>query len=482
MNTVPKRLFGRKQIFTSATEINRDNVLNEVTVKALTKHEINRGDIEYLYNYYKGDQPILYRVKEIREDICNMVVENHAQEIVAFKTGYLCGSPIQYISANSEESVSESINTLNSMMRTEGKAEKDKALIEWDMICGTAYRMILPDSEYEDDSEDAPFEFYTLDPRNTFIIYSNDVAHKPLAGVYYVVDEDTKERHYSVYTKDTYFEIVENKIVSETPHALTRIPIIEYPANTARMGAFESVLSLLDAINTVDSNRIDGIEQFIQSLVILYNCTMPDGEDASSIRAKGLIELKSVGENKADIKILSEQLNQTETQTLKDDLYQTVLMIVGMPSQGNGNTSDSSNNGAVILKNGWQGAEARAKDSELMFKESEQEFLKLVMTICGGMSDMNIKVKDIDVHFTRRNYEDILAKSQVLTTMLATEKVAPKLAFQVCGLFIDSEEAYRESVEYMEEQEKKAQDMAKQFAAQSPDEEVENEDNEPTTD
>lgn len=481
MNTTPKRLFGRKQIFTSATEINRENVINEVVVKAYTTHTINRGEIEYLYNYYKGEQPILYRTKEIREDICNQIVENRAQEIVSFKVGYLCGSPIQYISANSKEPISESINTLNAMMKTEGKANKDKSLIEWDMICGTAYRLCLPDSEYEDDTEDAPFEFYTLDPRNAFVIYGNDVSHRPIAGVYYVEDAETKNKRFTVYTKNRFFEIEDNKIVTDEPHALNRIPIIEYPSNNARMGAFETVLPLLDAINNIDSNRVDGIEQFIQSLIILYNCTMPDGEDASSIRAKGLIELKSVGDNKADIKILSEQLNQTETQTLKDDLYQTVLTIVGMPSQGNGNTGDSSNNGAVILKNGWQGAEARAKDSELMFKESEQEFLKLVMTICNGMSDLDIKVKDIDVHFTRRNYEDILAKSQVLTTMLASEKIAPKLAFQVCGLFIDSEEAYRESAEYTEEQSKKAEKMAQKFATNNEPNEVGNEEDEPIT-
>ena len=49
------------------------------------------------------------------------------------------------------------------------------------------------------------------------------------------------------------------------------IPIIEYPINSARLGAFEIVLSVLDAINTVQSNRLDGIEQFVQSLIVLIN-------------------------------------------------------------------------------------------------------------------------------------------------------------------------------------------------------------------
>ena len=38
------------------------------------------------------------------------------------------------------------------------------------------------------------------------------------------------------------------------------IPIFEYPANNARLGSFEIVLPLLDAINNIASNRMDGLE------------------------------------------------------------------------------------------------------------------------------------------------------------------------------------------------------------------------------
>lgn len=472
MNEISRNLFGRKQIFTNASEINKANVLDEIR-KAMTKHENNRIDIEYLYNYYKGKQPTLYRTKDIRSDICNRIVENRANQIVEFKVGYLCGSPIQYVSTTSDDKISESIDKLNKYMRSESKENKDRSLMEWDMICGTAYRMCLPDTEYDAEDEDAPFEIYTLDPRNTFVIYSNDVKHRPLAGVYYTVDEDSMIKHISVYTKNEYFQIEDESVVISTSHALGKIPIIEYPANNSRLGAFEIVLPLLDALNNIDSNRVDGIEQFIQSLIVLYNCELPDEEDATTLQQKGIISLKSVGENKADITILSEQLNQSETQTLKADMYQTILEIVGMPSQGNGNTADSSNNGAVILKNGWGTCEARAKDSEIAFKESEQEFIKLVLRICRDLSDINLKVEDIDTHFTRRNYEALSEKTTVLTQMLSSDKIAPKLAFQHSGLFIDPEEAYRQSVEYMEEREAKAQERAEMFAQQNGEEDEE---------
>ena len=73
-------LTGRKEILTTVRDITPDNVL-DVLQKALNVHEQNRLDIDYLYDYYKGNQPVLYREKKIRGDINNKILENHADEI-----------------------------------------------------------------------------------------------------------------------------------------------------------------------------------------------------------------------------------------------------------------------------------------------------------------------------------------------------------------------------------------------------------------
>ena len=166
-----------------------------------------------------------------------------------------------------------------------------------------------------------------------------------------------------------------------------------------------------------------------------------------------MILLKTVGDAKADIKVLAEQLDQSQNQTLKDDLYNSVLQIVGMPSQSAGGTSDSSNNGAVILKNGWQGAETRAQDFEAEFDLPEMEMLEVVSAICGTIrgGEYAFDPDDIEVKFTRRNYEDILSKSQTLVTMLNNEKVHPQKAYEASGLFPDAEEAYQMGMKWFKE-------------------------------
>jgi hypothetical protein len=122
-----------------------------------------------------------------------------------------------------------------------------------------------------------------------------------------------------------------------------------------------------------------------------------------------------------------------------------------MPNR-NGGSSTSDTGSAVLLRDGWSLAESRAKDSELMFKRSEKEVLRLVLKLCGGLADLNLKLKDIDMKFTRRNYDNIQSKSQVLVSMLQQPKVHPLLAFTHCGLFSDPESAYTMSNEYYEEQ------------------------------
>lgn len=429
---------GRKKITTGYDEITVDNVL-EVLADAMAIHLLNRFDIEYLYNYYKGQQPILQRVKERNDFINNKIVENRAYEIVKFTTGYRVGNPIQYVSRKNDVAITEDITALNDMLYERSKAKKDIELVQWQCICGTAYRMILP---YD-------LDIITVDPRRTFVIYGADVFGRPIAGVYFNEDNNGNVT-YTIYTDRAKFTVFNTTVVSVEGHTYGAIPIIEYPSSEDRLGIFEPVLSLLDCINLTASNRIDGIEQFIQSLLVIYGVDLPKDETASSIKQKGAIILPPVDGNggKADVKLLSEQLNQADTQTAVDYMYQTVLRIVGMPSQSTGNASDSSNNGAVMYKNGWSQAESRAQEFERMFDEPEMQTIKLILSFLDKSTDIHLRPSDIQVKFTRRNYEDIVSKATVLTTLLNNAWVARIDAFTVCGLFPDPEESCRRGIDF----------------------------------
>ena len=447
-------LYGRHMIKSDETEVNSGNVV-DILNKALIFHQRNRIDINYLWWYYRGIQPILSRTKEVRPEINNRIVENRANQIVSFKSGYLMGEPLQYVLKGRGDNLTDAINKLNEYAEAEGKPAKDKKLADWFHICGTSYRMVLPDEGGRED--DCPFEIYTLDPRNVFVVYNNGLGNKPILGVKYVTNE-MGVTTYSCYSKDEYFEIVDSKIRKHQRHILGGIPIIEYPLNIARIGAFELVIGLLDAINLTQSNQVDGVEQFIQALMLFHNVNIDD-ENFAKLREQGAIKFQDIDpQMKAEVDYLVSSLNQNETQHLVDSMYDTVLTICGMPNR-NGGLSTSDTGSAVIMRDGWSDAEARAKDAELMFKESEQEFLKIVLNICKTLTGMDLKVHNIEVRFTRRNYENITQKAQVLDLLLKNPKVHPQLAFAHSGLFADSELAYKMSMEYFEEEQKKMQEQ-----------------------
>ena len=423
----PYDMHGRRQIFTNETVITSANVL-KVLNDALKVHARNRSEMVYLEKYLRGIQPILDRVKAYHKEINNKVVVNVANQIVTFKTAEFAGEPIQYISRGSKKSVPKKVEKLNSLMLSEGKQSKDMELAYKMFTAGVGYRLVLRDKALLVSKgellDEAPFEIYIPDPRNTFVIRVNDVTKRVIAGVTYVFLDDAHSKvQYTVYTDNFMYRIngtalSVGDIVETTIHNFGIVPLVEYPCNSVYMGAFEVVLPLLDAYNTTMSNRLDGIEQFIQAIMVF------EGVD---ITREQFLELKDLGAIKlppamdgrqSRVYYLNEQLDQSQTQTLVDDIYHTILQIVGMPSQGNANTSDSSNNGAIIMKNGWWNAEARSLETEGMWKESETQFLKIVLKICKDANALDgLAVSDVEPKFGRRSYEDLLVKTQSFSTL-----------------------------------------------------------------
>ncbi len=432
-----RNLFGRKVIYTSCSDLSINSIVKIIN-GAMLRHEENSRRIAYLEGYFTGKQPILDRNKVIRQDVNNKIVVNNAYSIVRNANGYFLGEPIKYASKDAE--CRENVEILNNMMDSVDKACGDTQLGEWQSICGTAYRLICVDegSENKDkDSESAPFEVPILDPKCTSVIYSSEVEHKPVLAFTYcdILDDNGNSigRKYTIYDK-TYQYIFETRGVNTQiktgdllqdypkPHFLGDIPIIEYPNNQWRLGDFETVLTILDGLNKLQSDRINSVEQLVNSILVFVNCELkdknPDGKsDLEKLKEQLAISITSSTGQPADIKFVNSQVNQNEAETLAETLIDYVYAMTGIPdrktrSNGGGDTGE-----AVYLRDGWASLEVVARTKERYFRRSEKQMLKIICKILKVFRNIDLKPMHIEPTFVRNRTNNLLNKAQAMSIL-----------------------------------------------------------------
>ena len=460
-------------IYSSETEVN-ENTIPKIINGAMNRHEQNRHEIEYLERYFTGDQPILKRIKQIRPDVNNKIVINNAYSIVRNANGYFLGEPIKYASKDAE--CRDEVEILNNMMDGIDKACGDTQLGEWQSICGTAYRLIcVGEDSISEDQETAPFEIPVLNPKYTSVIYSTEAGNKPLLAFTYsdILDENGNAvgRIYTVYdksyqyvykTKGVNTQIKTNDLQEDCPklHLLDEIPIVEYPNNQWRLGDFETVLTILDGLNKLQSDRINSVEQLVNSILVFINCELKeasenqDGKsDLEKLKEQLAISITSKQNQQADIKFVNSQVNQDEAETLAQTLIDYVYAVTGIPdrktrSNGGGDTGD-----AVYLRDGWASLEVVARIKERYFRRSEKQMLKIICKILKIFRNMEIKPMHIEPTFVRNRTNNLLNKAQAMAILKELKFIDPIDIVTLGGISDNPIDLVKRGLDYYRRQE-----------------------------
>ena len=458
-------LYGRLPIYTTIDGFDperTDEIIAEVN-EALSVHVMNLMAMEYLYWYRRGATPIYAKEKSVRPEINHKISENIYGSIVDFKNGFFLTQPAFYVSRKEDEEINDKVKQLNEYLYVSGKQQADNELVDWFHTVGKADLFVTANDE-----DDIPYKAYSLDPRTAFVVRSLKAGNPVVYGVHVVtkgeklmLDVWDKNYVYRLYgtvtgrlvTPTPDYICTASSVESIEPNPLGAVPIIEYQYNSVGMSAAESVIPLLDAINDIQSGRLDSIDQFVQSLLIFYNCELGEDENGDAIttqyvREAGALFLKSIGENKADVKELSSVLDQGQTQVLVDDLYIQALRICGMPDTTKGGTSTSDTGLAVELRDGWSIASTHARNCEDLFKKSNKEFDKIVVKLLKTKGLLDISVNDFELNFTRNEVQNVQSKAQALNTLLQSG-LHPVIALTKCGLSADPVSDYEQSKGYM---------------------------------
>lgn len=441
---------GRRKITTefSAESLRDKSNVIKLLNSSRTIHLYNKAEIDYLINYKNGDQPILYKEKIVRDEINHKVVMNHAQMITRNIIGYFLGTPIQYIQNGLVEN-KEEIDLLNKFVSYEDKASTDKEIGEFQSIVGTAYRIVYTDGALGDE---VPFEEKALHPATTYVVYENNIAEKPVLGVTYynLLDEEGQVVGVKIYayTEFGMHEFSTNDIGGlindETEHEFFEynvggVPIIEYPNNQWRLGDWELCLGLMDAINELQSGRLDDIDQIVQSLLVFINADV-NTDTYDEMRKMGVISLRNNTGNPSDVKTVTNSLDQSGMNLYSQELESMLYALIGIPDRNNRSGGGGDTGQAVELRDGWADMEIIARNKELAFKKSEKQTLRILLSIMNAKMKTSLSLLDIDIKFSRNKNNNLLVKTQAYSTLLATKTLDPADCLTIVDLVSDVNE------------------------------------------
>lgn len=437
---------GRTKIVSEfkATDMINYEMVKAVINSTINTHAQNKNEIDYLINYRNGQQQILLKKKDVRPEINNKLVVNHAQMITRMISGYFLGTPIQYVQSGSDKK--QEIDQLNLYLNYEDKASVDKELADYQSICGTAYRIIYTDGLYGDE---VPFEDRCLNPSNTYVVYQNDVTEKPILAVNYFDLLDDKlnvvGRKYYAYTDyGLYYIQTKNQsgvldgqeIYVFEEYSVGGIPVIEYPNNQWRIGDWELCIGLMEAINKLQSGRLDDIDQVVQSLIVFINADI-DSSTYQEMRASGVVSLVNKTNNKTEVNTISTPLDQAGLSVTSEQLEELLYALLGIPDRNNRAGGGGDTGQAVELRDGWADLEIVARNKELTFRKSEKQALKIMLTIMNNKDGTDLSLLDINIKFSRNKNNNLLVKTQAYMNLISTKTLDPADCLTIVDLVSD---------------------------------------------
>ncbi len=245
---------------------------------------------------------------------------NFAKYITHINNGYMLSNPVSYNFAKGVKKTDALIEAYKAQSIDDHDAELAESL----SVFGRAYERIYVD-------EDSNIESTELDPKNTFVIYDNSVKHRKLYAVNYEPVYDDKGRA----VKDQYgLTIIDPRTIrrykyaggnlvpseADEPHFFAEVPVIEFPNNKRLKGDYESVLTLIDDYDILQSDRITDREELVDAILAFYGVKMTT-EDKEDIKKKRTVGLPADAKGEYIVKDVDEAGADILRQTLAADIH-----------------------------------------------------------------------------------------------------------------------------------------------------------------
>ena len=375
-----------------------------------------------LENYYIGKHDITTRTKDERLKN-NKVMVNHAKYITDTNVGYLLGNPVDY-QVSSDYDIEELLNAYKKQTINDLDSEIAKDV----SIFGIQY-------EYVYANEDAEPRSCEVDNKNTIIVYDDTVEHNKLFGLTYrEVKEGEKFKYYEIIYADknekrlyrSYSKSLK-QIGEAESHAFGDVPFIAYRNNAELLGDFEPVLSLIDAYNLLQSDRINDKEQLVDAILVMYGMDFDDEQADLLHESRMLANLPTDGK----VEYLVKTLQESDVDILRQNLEADIHKISMVPNMSDVNFVGNSSGVAIRYK--LLAFEQNIKNKERYMEKGLMERFKLYNNFLVTKSKMSeVPVEEVDAVFRRNLPSNDFETSQMITNLsdvVDTETLISQLSF-----------------------------------------------------
>lgn len=453
----------------------------------LEKFNDNKRKIKDLWQIYENQHKIYQKTRRYDDDsdVNNIVATPYLWEMVNFKTGYEFGNAKEY--AQTEESQTKSIKYLGRYAKDSNEKNIDKNVATYIHALGNGYTFIEPKSVLVDSEYESPYVLYDKKPDTCAKIYSSYNGEEELFDILVTTLEEVdgsfskSKTIISIYLPDFYYEYEFSESLtnwkqkkSEIRTVYKLLPLTEKFANESRIGIVEIGSSLQDAIDNLNSNQLDNVEDLVNQLLIFKNAVLgkDEAEEAQTLRTAkkngALCLFDKNPEVQSDVKTIDNKLDYNGIMSVIENLKRDLFDSCGVPIPSS-NTANAKA-GAVEKGSGYDNAYNRALDDYNTFEKADRELLKKKLFICKNFANSKVNdlyASEIDIKYNPNMTDNMLTKSQSYVNFV-TNGVPPELAIKWCRISHDAITDAMQIVEYQKKlEQKEEQKLNKELEAQN---------------
>lgn len=351
-----------------------------------------RPRIQELMDYAEGNNHTI-RQAERRKDkdmSDNRAAHNFGKAISSFKQGYLVGEPIQVAYDDGSDS-----SDLDTKLLEFGYAnafnDLNRSLVLDMSRVGRAFEIVYRGA-------DDVTKVRRLDPREVFVIYSNDLDERVVAGVR-VYSQGTFSRDKEVvelYTDDrkVVLDFAKSEpLVAEETHVFGQVPIVEYLNTSEGLGDYESELDLIDLYDASQSDTANYMQDLADSiLVIIGRVGFPKSVDTAHKQIEYLRKMKKArllnieppvdangNEGSVSANYLNKQYDVNGTEAYKKRIVNDIHKFTNTPDMTDEKFSGVQSGEAMKWK--VFGLEQERVDMQALFEKSLRRRYQLLFAV-----------------------------------------------------------------------------------------------------